>query len=412
MTTLAVQDTTLIDCTGGPVREHVDVLVEDGVIASVRPTGATVRPGATVVDGRGATLMPGLMDAHVHMALVGPGGDHGEGSWVSHVLSVRRVIEETLMEGYTTVRDAGGLDPAFARAVESGQITGPEIFSSGSVISQIGGHGDLRDSHTAAHAGASIPGLVARPEVVTGADEVRRVAREQLRKGATQLKVFASGGVLSPTDHWTHVQFQAEEIRAAVEVADAWGTYVLAHCHSERALMQVIEAGVRCIEHGSQITPEIAKVMASRGTWLVPTLRTLDLIAAQDDLTADQADDISQITAGSERAIRAASEAGVGIGSGSDLVGPDQTGRGWEIVRKAEVMGVEAALLSATRDNARLIRVEDRLGTVEPGKQADLILVAGNPLDDVGMLTDGANTPWVMKAGVVVKDTEKRGHDD
>jgi imidazolonepropionase-like amidohydrolase len=410
--TLVVRDTTLLSCAEEPVREHVDVLVTDGVITEIRRTGAVLPPGATAVDGRDVTTMPGLLDAHVHLALVGPAGDHGDLDWVSHVLAVRRVIEETLQEGFTTVRDAGGLDPAFARAVDSGQILGPKVLPSGSVISQVGGHGDLREAHEMVHSGPSIPGLVARPEVVTGADAVRAAAREQLRKGATHLKLFTSGGVLSPTDHWTHTQFQFDEIRAAVEVAEAWGTYVLAHCHSERALGQVIEAGVRSIEHGSQINPEIAARMAARGVWLVPTLRVLDLIAAQEELSPDQGGDIRQIATGSRDAIRAAVDAGVGIGSGSDLVGPDQTGRGEEIVVKAEVMGVLPAIVSATRDNARLFRMEDKVGTVEVGKRADLVMVAGQPLDDVRLLADGRHIRLVLQAGIVVKDMDGRVRDE
>ncbi len=416
MSDLIVRDATLLSCVDGSARdrqEHVDVVVRDGLIAEVRRTGHAIDAGTTVVEANGATLMPGLTDAHVHLALIGPTGDHGDLDWVSHVLTVSRVIEETLQEGFTTVRDVGGLDPAFARAVGRGQVPGPHILSSGSVISQVGGHGDLREAHEAVHhAGPSIPGLVARPEVVTGADEVRRVAREQLRKGADHLKVFASGGVLSPTDHWSQTQFQLEELRAAVEVAEAWGTYVAAHCHSEAALTQVIEAGIRSIEHGSQISPEIAAIMAERDVFLVPTLRVLQLIAAQDDLTASQRSDINQISDGSRAAIRAATDAGAGVGSGSDLVGPDQTGRGHEIVLKAEVMGPMAAILSATRDNARLFRMTETIGSVEPGKRADLILLGAHPLDDVAVLADGANIRTIVQAGKVVKDLDGKAHDE
>ncbi|MBU2666184.1 amidohydrolase family protein [Actinoplanes bogorensis] len=411
MTSLLIRDTSVMTCTDESVQEHVDVEVEAGRIVGLRPAGRAVPAGTTVIDGAGHTLLPGLLDAHVHMALIGPAGDHGDGSWISHVLRVKGVIEDTLLEGFTTVRDAGGLDPAFARAVDAGQIRGPKIFPSGSVISQIGGHGDLREAHEAVHRGASIPGLVARPEVVNGADEVRRVAREQLRKGATQLKMFTSGGVLSPTDHWTHTQFQFDEVRAAVEVAEAWGTYVLAHCHSASALMQVIEAGVRSIEHGSQVDERIADEMLRRDVWLVPTLQILQIIEADPALTPDQRVDINAIIDGSRNAVRIASAKGVGIGSGSDLVGPDQTGRGLEIVLKAELMGAAKAILSATRDNARLVRMQDTIGTIEAGKQADLVLVAGNPLDDVKLLASGTNIPVVIRAGEIVKDTAGMAHD-
>jgi imidazolonepropionase-like amidohydrolase len=403
---LVIRDVSLFACVDESVREHVDVIARDGRISEIRATGQAVPPGMTVVEGSGHTLLPGLTDAHVHMALIGPSGDHGEGSWISHVLRVKDVIEATLHDGFTTVRDAGGLEPAFPRAASEGLIHGPRILPSGSVISQTGGHGDLREAHEAVHAGPSVPGLVARPEVVDGADAVRRIAREQLRRGATQIKIFASGGVLSPTDHWTHVQFGVAEIRAAVEVAEAWGTYVLAHCHSERALGQVIAAGVRSIEHGSQVNEAIAAEMRERGIFLVPTLQTLEEILKDESLSADQRSDMHQIVTGSQNAIRVAMEAGVVIGSGSDLVGPDQRGRGREIVLKAELMGTAAAILSATRDNARLFRMSERIGTVEPGKDADLVLVDGQPLDDIGLLGSGASIPLVVRGGVIVKDAK------
>jgi imidazolonepropionase-like amidohydrolase len=409
---LLIRDVSMMSCTDEKIQNHIDIQVEAGRIVGLHPTGSTSGVDTTVIDGSGHTVLPGLLDAHVHMALIGPTGDHGEGSWVSHVLQVKEVIETTLSEGYTTVRDAGGLDPAFARSVDSHQILGPKILPSGSVISQTGGHGDLREAHEAVHGGPSIPGLVARPEVVNGADEVRRAAREQLRKGATQIKLFTSGGVLSPTDHWSHVQFQFDEIRAAVEVAEAWGTYVLAHCHSEAALRQVITAGVRSSEHGSQVNEEIAEEMLRREIFLVPTLQVLEAIQSDTSLTPEQRLDMLAITDGSKRAVQIAEAKGVSIGSGSDLVGPDQSGRGREIVLKAELMGAAGAILSATRENARLFRMADRIGTIELGKQADLILVAGSPLDDVELLVTGRNIPVVIRNGVVVKDAEGMAHRD
>jgi len=405
VTDLVIRDVTLLACVDQTVAEHVDVTVQGSRIGHIRRTGTPAPPGARVIEGSGHTLMPGLTDAHVHMALIGPAGDHGAGSWISHVLGVKDVIEATLDDGFTTVRDAGGLEPAYARAVRAKQIRGPRILPSGSFISQTGGHGDARLAHEAVHAGTSIPGLVARPEVVDGADAVRRAAREQLRRGATQIKVMASGGVLSPTDRWSHPQLSLDELRAAVEVAQACDTYVLAHCHSEAALRRVIQAGVRSVEHGSGLSAAIAADMAARGSYLVPTLLVLDVILADSALTDDQRADITTIKRGSRRAVRTAMAAGVTVGSGSDLVGPDQRGRARELARKAEVMGsATAAILSATRDNARLFRMADRIGTVEPGKLADLILVDGHPLDDITLLADAARILLVVKGGVVVKD--------
>ena len=203
---LVIRDVAVLDATGREPEGRGDVLVEDGVIIRVERGGGGSRgglgpvEGAVVIDGAGCTLLPGLMAAHVHFALIGPKGDHGSDTWIGHVLSVARVIEGALDEGFTTVRDAGGLEPAWAQAVATGQPRGPRILPSGSAISQTGGHADDRQRHQAKHAGVTIPGLVAGHVIADGIDEIRRAAREQLRRGATQIKLMASGGIINPTD--------------------------------------------------------------------------------------------------------------------------------------------------------------------------------------------------------------------
>ena len=363
------------------------------------------------MDGAGCTLLPGLTDAHVHFALIGPHGDHGAEDWVSHVLRVGAMISTALDEGFTTVRDAGGLDPAWARAVSWGLLRGPRILPSGSVLSQTGGHGDLRAQHESLHAAASIPGLVARPEIVDGANEVRRLAREQLRKGATQIKLLASGGIVSPTDPFDSLQFSRDEIAAAVEVARSWGTYVLAHCHTSPAVDVALDAGVRSIEHGSILSPATARRMADQGAFMVPTLQALEMLATYPErwsLAPEKVARLRSIADHAAESVRIAEEAGVAIGSGSDVVGPWQGRRGEEIVLKARILGAHKAILSATSTNAALFNLNDRIGTIEPGRDADLILVAGEPLDHVELLADPGSIPLVIQAGVIVKDSEGR----
>ena len=407
-----VRDVAVLDCTGREPSGRSDVFVEQGRITAIEPAAAgRLKQGAITVDGTGCTLLPGLTDAHIHLALIGPRGDHGTEPWVSHVLMVQAMIEHALEEGFTTVRDAGGLDPAWARAVATGMLQGPRILPSGSVLSQTGGHGDLRAQHDAVHAGASIPGLVARPEIVDGADEVRRAAREQLRKGATQIKLLASGGIVSPTDPFDSLQFSRDEIVAAVKVAENWGTYVMAHCHTSPAVEVALEAGVRSIEHASVLSPETARRMANQGAFMVPTLQALEMLATYPErwnLAPEKAARLRSIANHAAESVRIADEAGVAIGSGSDVVGPWQGRRGEEIVLKARILGAHKALLSATRTNADLFNLSDRIGTVEPAKVADLILVAGEPLDRIELLSDPTSIPVVMQAGLVVKDTEGR----
>lgn len=408
---LVIRDVALLDCTGREPSGRRDVVVRDGKIASILDAGGQPRvSGMPEIDGTGTTLMPGLTDAHVHLALIGPSGDHGEEPPIAHVLGVARYIETALDEGFTTVRDAGGLEPTWAKIVEVGLIRGPRILPSGSVLSQTGGHGDLRAQHEAVHR-ESIPGLIARPVIVDGPDQVRRAAREQLRRGATQIKVFASGGILSPNDPFDSLQLSREEIAAAVEVASSWGTYVLAHCHTSPAVEIAIEAGVRSIEHASFLTPATAERMAEREVFLVPTLQALEMLASHPERFRVPTEKMPRLRSIADRAsesVRTASVAGVVVGSGSDVIGPHQGRRGEEIVLKAPLVGTHEAILSATRRNAELFGMADRIGTVEVDKEADLILVDGEPLDDVELLADPGAIPVVVKGGIVVKDEAGR----
>jgi imidazolonepropionase-like amidohydrolase len=412
MSDLIIRDVAVLDCTGREPDGRHDVTIRDGRIARIEASGtAAAGTGTPSIDGQGTTLMPGLTDAHVHFALLGDHGDHGNEPWISHVLRVARYVEGALDEGFTTVRDAGGLEPAWAKVVADGTIRGPRILPSGSVLSQTGGHGDLRLSHEAIHDQATIPGLVAGHEVVDGADEVRRATREQLRRGATQIKLLASGGIASPTDPFDSVQFSLAEIAAAVEVARGWDTYVLAHCHTSPAIDVALEAGVRSIEHASLLTEETAARMAKAGAFMVPTMQTLEMLATHPErwkLAPEKVARLREVADACRESVRIAQAAGVRIASGSDVVGPWQGRRGEELVIKAGIIGAHEAILSATRTNAELFRREDELGTVEEGKAADLILVEGEPLDRVELLADPTCVPVVIQGGVVVKDAGGR----
>lgn len=412
MPDLIIHDVDVLDCTGADPRSAMDVLVRDGRIEWIRPAEDTPRVnGATVIDGAGCTLMPGLTDAHVHLAIIGRDGTHGRLPWIEHVHAVSRLISAALDDGFTTVRDAGGLEPTWARMVERGVIRGPRILPSGSFISQTGGHGDARQAHEAIHGSPSIPGLVAMNEVVDGVDQVRRAAREQLRRGATQIKLFASGGLASPTDPLDSLQFSVEEIAAAVDVAAGWGTYVLTHSHTSRAIERSIDAGVRSIEHGTFLEPATAERMHATKTYLVPTFQVIDELAASANSTALSPDKqalVDGVYEAMKASVRLAAEVGVSVGSGSDVIGPDQGDRGREIVLKADLIGAHPAIISATRTNAALFGMDDRIGTVEAGKDADLILVAGQPLDDITVLAHPGRISMVIKGGEVVKDADGR----
>ena len=409
MTSLVIRNAELLDCTGADPQTGVDVAVSGSVISGIGP-GAGSSPDQ-VIDGTGLTLMPGLTDAHVHMGLVDPAGGIGDLPWIDYVFTVRGVIENTLQEGFTTVRDAGGLDPHWARLVEQGVIDGPRILPSGSVLSQTGGHGDLRPAHHIVHPRGSIPGLSATPEIVDGVDEVRRAAREQLRKGATQLKVFSSGGVLSPTDPFDSLQFSYEELRAAVEAAADWHTYVLAHCHTSDAIRRALSAGIRSIEHASILDEDAAQRIVDSNAFAVVTLAVkYDLLADPEraGLTPSQLTKLKAVESQVHRSIEIMGETGVKVGSGSDIVGPLQDRRGRELLNKAKFMSPAEAIATATTGNAELFYMEDRIGTVETGKDADLILVDGNPLDEIELFADPDRIVAVIKGGRIYKDTEGR----
>lgn len=408
---LLIREVAIIDATRPEPSRPTDVLVRDRRIVAIGKEAAGGSDGTPTIDGTGCSLLPGLTDAHVHFALITAEGVPTVESWISHVLRVAQTIEAALYEGFTTVRDAGGLEPAWARAVANGLLPGPHILPSGSVISQTGGHGDLRAAHEAVHSGASIPGLVAMPEIVDGADAVRRAAREQLRRGATQIKLLASGGIVSPTDPFDSNQLSPSEIAAAVEVAADWDTYVLAHCHTSPAIARAIEAGVRCIEHASILDQETAARMATRGTFMVPTLQALEMLAQHPErwhLSPEKIARLRSVRDAARESVAIADAAGVAIGSGSDVVGPWQGRRGEEIVLKAEILGAHKAIAGATQTNAHLFRMADRIGSVEVGKEADLILVEGDPLANVRLLADPSCIPLVMKGGRVVKDAAQR----
>jgi imidazolonepropionase-like amidohydrolase len=339
----------------------------------------------------------------VHFGLTATGDQDPLESHVSYVLKVVENIRLALDEGFTTVRDAGGLDPAYALAVESGQISGPRILPSGSFLSITGGHGDHRSPWSDVVT-PSIPGLVAHAELVDGVDAVRLAARTQLRRGATQVKLFASGGVMSPTDPLDSLQFTVEELAAAVHEAKAFGKYAMAHCHTSAAMNNALDAGVRSIEHGSILDEQTARKMADQEAYLVPTLVIIELLARMPELPEVSRAKMEIVHGETAASVMVAQAAGVHIGSGSDLLGPRQRRRAGELVEKAKHVGPMGAIVSATRTNAELFRLQDHIGTLAEGKDADLILVNGDPLADIAVLVDARKIPFVVKSGVVVKD--------
>jgi imidazolonepropionase-like amidohydrolase len=403
---------TLLDCTGRDPQPNSRVVVEEGRIRRIAASDGPAGPrDARVIDCQGRTLMPGLLDAHVHLASLDLDPVE-EVALAPAVIALRiaRQIEDTLQAGFTTVRDAGGLDWGFKEAVRLGLIRGPRLFISGPFLSQTGGHGDNQRPRTARELFRAVHGLTSETILADGADEVRRAAREALRRGADQIKVMASGGAASPTDELDHVQFSVDELAAAVDVAGAVGTYVLAHAYGPKAIQNCLQAGVRSIEHGNFLDEETADQMLLRSdTYLVPTVITYELMSRLepgDGWTADMARKIRQGLTGAYDALGLAYEKGLRIGSGSDVLADMQGEKGKEIACQARVMGAMNAIVAATRTNAALMRIEKETGTIEEGKRADLIMLDADPLSDPGIFDDPAHVRMVLLGGDVVKDVD------
>ena len=275
----------LFDGLGAETRNGLEVLVEDDRIKEVSETPISAA-AARVVDLAGRTLMPGLIDAHFHAVAADPNIGNVENMPPSLIAQHSRgFLEASVRRGFTTIRDAGGADYGLATAIETGLIAGPRLFYSGLALSQTGGHGDFRP-YEQDH-GLCSCGLGARvfSRIVDGVPEVRRAARDELRKGATQIKIMASGGVASPSDPTWVLQFSEEEIRAVVWEARSWRTYVMAHAYTPEAIRRCVEYGVRSIEHGNLIDAETAAYVAEQGAFVVPTLCTYDALSKHGSAT-------------------------------------------------------------------------------------------------------------------------------
>ncbi len=410
MSSILFTDAMLLDCTGRDPRAGVAVLVEGDRIARIAASGSLGPKGADrIVDCAGRTLMPGLIDAHVHLAVV----DYAIGPPISdpaavYALRVAREIEATLAAGFTTVRDAGGLDWGYKEAVQRGMICGPRLLVSNGFLSQTGGHGDFRQRDDVRESRYE-PGLWSPSLIVDGPDRVRWAAREVLRRGADQVKVMANGGCMSPNDPLDATQLTVAELRAAVEEAEVAGSYVMAHTYVPKSMQNCIEAGVRTLEHGNFLDEATADRMAETGTYLVPTIATYELIAEhgqQFGVPENNLNKIKRALAGAYESLEIAQAAGVRIGAGSDLLGPAQPFKARELRLKAKVLGPMGALLASTRNNAEVLRMRDEIGTVEEGKCADLLLVNGNPLDDLSILEDTGRIHTVVLGGEVVVERD------
>jgi imidazolonepropionase-like amidohydrolase len=414
---LLLTNLRLFDGTGAALRSGVQVLIEGNRIAAVDTGNNPAPANGRTIDCGGRVLMPGLIDAHWHATLAPlpltalMTADAG----YIHLVAAKEA-ERTLMRGFTTVRDVGG--PAFVirKAIDEGLIDGPRIFPSGAMISQTAGHGDFRALYEVPRTGTSLT----RTEVLGGAaiadspDEVRRRTREQLMAGASQIKLMAGGGVASLYDPLDAVQFRPEEIRAAVEAAEDWGTYVAAHVYKPAGIRRCVEAGVRSIEHGQLVDEDTVRFMVDRDVWwsLQPFIGGVDAnVYTEPQKQADQ----RMVHAGTDAAYELAIRHKARVGWGTDILfAPGATDRQGRMLAAMRRWYTPAQVLRmATSANAELLALSGerspypaRLGVVEKDALADLLLVDGDPTEDLNILADPVrNLRIIMKDGRLHKNT-------
>ncbi len=414
------RDVRIFDGTGSPLSPPSNVLVRGNVIDQVSEGNIAAEPGTTVIDAGGRTLMPGLIDAHWHAMLIRPNpaqsivGDVGYNN-----LTAGAEAGDTLMRGFTTVRDVGGPSFGLKSAIDEGVIDGPRIYPSGAMITVTSGHGDFRQL-------SELPrrsGMLSRMEQIGGSmvadspDEVRLRVREQLMQGASQIKLTAGGGVSSPFSPIDVTTFTEEELRAAVEAAENWGTYVCTHAFTVAAIRRSIDAGVKCIEHGFLMDEETAMLIAEKGIWL--SLQPLPEELRQGfPVGSVQRDKADKVWPGIARAYELAKAHGIKTAWGTNVLFSRALAQRQGAILASLVRWYTPAeaLAMATGTNAELLAMSGernpypgRLGVVEEGALADLLVVDGDPLENIDLIADPeTNFVVIMKDGRIYKNILER----
>ena len=406
MTYKLFKNANLIDGNGGEVKENVSLLVEDDRIKEIG--GSINAPYADeVFDCKGNTVMPGLIDAHMHLGLVEIEVINLSRRNAPGLMAARmfKNLREALDQGYTYARDTGGADAGFREAVERGYAAGPRLKVCGAAIAQTGGHGDDRvASETRPY---SEPYMGFRSVLAAGVPEMLRTARENIRRGADFIKVMCGGGCASPTQGPETSQYTLEELKAAVDVAESVGSYVASHSYSNRSILLSADAGIRTIEHAHLMTRETAAVVAQRGAFIIPTQITYEIVIekSRDIISKFIYDKFVSVCERGYEAIRNAMEAGIPIGGGTDLTGENTKYASGAIAYQAKAMGPMGAIVAFTKTNAKVLKVEEETGTLEVGKLADILVVNGSPLDNIDLFKDHRkNLLLIMQGGGVHKN--------
>jgi imidazolonepropionase-like amidohydrolase len=415
------RDVRVFDSRTGTIGGVAHVTVRGGVVEAIRPGHPTLESTdeMAVIDCAGGTLIPGLIDAHWHAVFAAAPfsslltSDAG----YLHILAAA-AARDTLMRGFTTVRDAGGPSFGLKQAIDVGITQGPRILPTGAMLYQTGGHGDFRTIHDLPRGRLgrlSNPELLGAVCIADGIAAVLEGVREQLMRGASQIKVMAGGGVASSYDPLDVTQYTGAELRAAVDAAENWGTYVMVHAYTPRAVRLAIDAGVKCIEHGNLLDDQTAELMAEKGIWwsLQPFLDDEDAppVPTGSELK------FLEVTEGTDEAYKLARKHGVRLAWGTDtLFDPGLAARqGKQLAKMTRWFSPAEVLTMATTTNAELLSMSGprnpypgTLGVIEEGSLADLILVDGDPLKDISLLGHPEEAfTIIMKGGTIVKDTTR-----
>lgn len=421
-TNVLFENVRIFNGTSEQLSAPSNVLVVDNKIQTISATSiAAPSSGLTRINGGGRVLMPGLIDNHVHLFMAT--------STIEQVLSPdtdpevlkqnsEKMATDTLLRGFTSVRDLAGPVFDLKQAIDAGEVVGPRIWPSGAMISQTGGHGDYRspnDLPRAPYTQLSHPEIAGGSAIADGVDQVLRVTREQLMKGASQIKLAAGGGVASNFDPLDVSQYTEAELHAAVEAAEDWNTYVTVHAYTPRAIQKAIRAGVKCIDHGQLMDEATAQIMAEQGIWLSiqPFLDDEDAIPFPDG-SPNRAKQL-EMTQGTDTAYALAKKYSIKTAWGTDTLFDAKlaTRQGAQLAKMVRWYSPTEVLRMATSTNAELLALSGprspytgKLGAIEEGALADLLLVNGDPLENITLIEDPAkNFVVIMKDGKIYKNT-------
>jgi imidazolonepropionase-like amidohydrolase len=418
--TILFENVRIFDGKSDTLSGAMNLLVRGNTIAKISkdPIPTDLSANTKVIAGGGRTLMPGLIDMHWHAMLVRPTPADLLAGDIGHLnLTAGAEAADTLMRGFTTVRDLGGPSFGLKRAIDEGVVPGPRIYPSGAIITITGGHGDFRQPF-------EVPRILGAPQsrgeqtgaavIADSPDEVRVRVREQLLLGATQIKLTAGGGVASPHSPLDVSTFTEAELRAAVEAAENWGTYVTVHAYTPISIQRAIAAGVKCIEHGQLMDEETAKLIAEKGIWLSTQAFPDEMADAFPPGSSERAKAF-EVFAGTDRTFELAKKYRIKTAFGTDILfSPRLAQRQGELLAKLARWYTPAeTLVMATGTNAQLLALSGKrnpypgkLGVVEQGALADILLVDGDPIANIKLIEDPAkNFVVIMKDGKIVKNT-------